>query len=296
MNKAIFIILTLLSFIIVSFVLSFLVGTNISNKIAVIQIKGAISSGGNALPFESAGISSLSVLEKLDDADEDGSVKAIILEIDSPGGTVLASKEVADKIKEIEKPVVAWIRGTGASGAYWIASATDKIIADELSVIGSIGVTSSYLEFSGLLKEYDIAYQRLVTGEFKDIGSPYKELTEKEKDLLMKKINQIHDFFVREIAENRNISLAKVNKLATGEFFLGNEAVELGLVDEIGGKDEAVNVSKQLANITEADVVKYKESEGLFDYLLDAKIPYQVGQGIGSVFVNADFRKAEIMA
>ncbi len=296
MNKAIFIVLTLLGFIVVSFVLSFLIGTSTSNKIAMIPIKGAISSSGGGLPFEGAGASSLNILDQLKDADEDNNVKAIILEIDSPGGTVLASKEVADKIKEIEKPVVAWVRGTGASGAYWIASATDRIVADELSVIGSIGVTSSYLEFSGLLKEYDVSYQRLVTGEFKDLGSPYKELTEKERELLMKKINQIHDFFIREISENRNISLAKINKLATGEFFLGQEAIKLGLIDELGGRDEAVNVSKQLANVTEAEVVKYKDSEGIFDYLLDAKIPYQVGQGIGSAFINTDLKKPEIRA
>lgn len=296
MNKFAFVILVLLGFVVVSLVLSSLIGVNNSAKIALIPIKGAISSSGDGLPFGTGGASSSAIVDKLEDADEDDSVKAIILEIDSPGGTVLASKEVADKIKEIEKPVVALIRGAGASGAYWIASASDYIVADELSIVGSIGVTSSYLEFSGLLKEYGVGYERLVTGEFKDIGTPYKELTDKERELFMGKLNQIHNFFVEEVAGNRNLSASKVGKLATGEIFLGQEAVKLGLVDELGGKDEAVNVSKRLANITEAEVVTYKESAGFFESLLDAKIPFQIGEGIGAVLISTDLKKPEIRA
>ena len=296
MNKLLFILLTLGAFFIVSYGLSSIIGFDSAAKIIVIQIKGAIYSNGDGIPLQPTGASSVAILQKLKDAEEDNSIKAIILEIDSPGGTVLASKEVADKINKIEKPVVAWIRGSGASGAYWIASATDLIIADELSIIGSIGVTSSYLEFSGLLKEYNVHYQRLVTGEFKDLGTPFKELTDKEEELFMGKLNQIHNFFVEEVAENRNLSSAKVGKLATGEIFLGQEAIKLNLIDELGGKEEAVNASKRLANITEAEVVKYKDTGEFLNFLFDSKMAYQVGQGIGSVLVNSNLKQTEIRA
>lgn len=296
MNKIFFTVLTLVMFLIVSYGLSFFVESDFSDKIALIPIKGAITSTGDGIPLQPTGASSIKLLEVLKDAEEDETIKALILEIDSPGGTVLASKEIADKIKKIEKPVVALIRGSGASGAYWIASASDYIIADEMSIVGSIGVTSSYLEFSGLLKEYDVTYQRLVTGEFKDIGTPYKELTDKEEELFMSKLNKIHAFFVEEVAVNRNMSVANVGKLATGEIFLGQEAIKLNLIDELGGKEEAINVSKKLAGISEAEIVKFADSEEFLSFLFDSKFAYQIGQGIGSVLVNSNLKQAEIRA
>lgn len=296
MNKLVFIVLTLAAFTIVSYGLSFITGVETGNNMALISIKGAITTTGDGLPLQSTGASSTKIVNQLKSAFEDKTIKAIILEIDSPGGTVLASKEVADKIKESEKPVVAFIRGSGASGAYWIASAADHIIADEMSIVGSIGVTSSYLEFSGLLKEYDVNYQRLVTGEFKDLGTPYKELTDKEEELFMGKLNQIHNFFVEQVAQNRNLSVASVGKLATGEIFLGQEAIKLNLIDELGGKNEAINISKKLADIEDAEIVEYSEAENFFSYFFDSKIAYQVGQGIGSVLVNSNLKQAEIRA
>ena len=296
MNKFIFIVSTLGVFLLISYGFSFLVGSETGNNIAFIPIKGAITTTGDGVPFQEGGASSTTIVEQLQDAYEDETVKAVILEIDSPGGTVLASKEIADKVKEAGKPVVALIRSSGASGAYWIASAANYIVADEMSIIGSIGVTSSYLEFSGLLKEYDVNYQRLVTGEFKDIGTPYKELTDKEEELFMGKLNQIHNFFVEQVAENRNLSSAKVGKLATGEIFLGQEAIKLDLIDELGGESEAINVSKKLANISEAEIIEYYETENFFNYFFDSKIAYQVGQGIGSVFINSNLKQAEIRA
>lgn len=286
MNKINFIVIALATFAIISFLLSSIIGGEISDKIVIVQVKGAISSSGSGSPLEGTGASSLKILETLKEAEKDSSVKAIVLEIDSPGGSVLPSKEVMEKVKEIEKPVVAWIRSTGASGAYWIASSSDYIIADELSIVGSIGVVSSYLDYSGLLEEYNVNYNRLVTGEFKDTRSPFKELTEKENKLLMSKLNQIHNYFVESVAENRNMSSKEVSKLATGEFFLGQEAIKYGLIDELGGRDQALNKSKELAGIEKAEIVTHKETTSLLNYLFDSKTSYVVGQGIGSVILE----------
>ena len=143
---------------------------DLNDKIAVITIDEPISIGKQSIPFQNQ-FSSQDIIENLDKASQDSTVKGIILEINSPGGTVVASKEIADRVKSMNKPVVSWIREIGTSGAYWIASSSDKIVADPLSITGSIGVISSYLEFAGLLKNYNVTYESLTTGKFKEIGS-----------------------------------------------------------------------------------------------------------------------------
>jgi len=268
MNKTLFIIFVLGCLALASFSIPYLFSLEETNNIAVLQIKGAISSTGSGTPLQSGGASSSKIIKQLEKVEKDSSIKGVILEIDSPGGAVLPSKEITEKILKMEKPVVAWIRGTGASGAYWIATGSDHIIADELSIVGSIGVVSSYLEFSDLLEEYGVTYERLVTGEYKDTKTPFKKLTEKERKYFMKKLEGIHDYFVKDVAANRNMTVAEVNRLATGEIFLGQEAIDLGLIDEIGGKEEAINATKKLAGIEEAELIKYKESTSFFQLLI----------------------------
>ena len=195
----------------------------ISNGIAVIKIDGPIMIGNGNSFLGSGSSGSDEILNNLKRAEKSSGVKAIILEINSPGGTVVASKEIADKVKSIDKPTVAFIREVGASGAYWIASAADLIIADELSITGSIGVISSYLDFSGLLEDHNVTYQRLVTGEFKDAGTPFKELTQRERDMIQRKLDIIEARFILEIAANRDLPIDKVEQLADGSFYLGKD-------------------------------------------------------------------------
>jgi len=219
-------------------------------------------------------------------ADKDKEIKAIIFEINSPGGTVLASKEIANAIKETKKPTVAWIREVGASGAYWVASAADRIVADESSIVGSIGVIGSYLQFSRLFDKYGITYEQLVSGRYKDAGSPYKPLSEDERTYLMGKINSLRETFVSAVAENRNLNKNYVNSLATGEIFLGSEALKLKLIDELGGKEEAQKAAEKLANLKESRLVKYETEQGFFDLLGQQAeaVAYWVGRGIGDSF------------
>jgi protease-4 len=255
------------------------------NTIAVIPIEGAILSDFSSSPFSEKTASAKEILDFLDKANQDKSVKGIILEINSPGGSALASKEVVDKVKSIEKPIVSWIREVGASGAYWIASASDSIIADELSITGSIGVISSYLEFSGLMDEYGVKYEQLTTGRYKDIQSPYKELTLEEKDILMQKLKIIHKTFADDVSKNRK---RDITGLDTGLFYLGKEALDLGLIDSLGGKDLAINITKQLANITEAELVIYERKVGLSALLekFGASAFYSFGSGFSSALLN----------
>lgn len=254
------------------------------DKIAVVEIKGMISSSGNDALFGEGGVSSSFVVEKLKAANDDNSVKGILLNIDSSGGAVVASSTIANAVKNIQKPVVAYIGEVGASGAYWVASAADVIVADPLSITGSIGVAGSYLEFSGLMEKYGVKYEKLTAGEYKEMGGPYQKLSEKEKRILEEKIDIIHARFISDVVSNRkNLPANAVKDMSTGIFYLGEEAYSLGLVDYLGDKDFAINLTKKLAAAEKAKLVEYKEKRRLTDFLekISAKAFYSMGRGIG---------------
>lgn len=256
-------------------------------KIVFIPIKGFISpDGSSAMPFSAETTASAQIVDYLLQAKKEDGIKGVILEINSGGGTVVATREIANAVKEVkkEKPVVAWVREAGASGAYWIASSTDKIIADPMSITGSIGVTSSYLEYTGLMEKYGLGYEELSAGKYKDVGSPFRELKQEERKILQDKLDLIHAYFIDAVAENRNMPKEEVTKISTGMFYLGQEFYDMGLVDYLGDKELAINVTKELAGIEEAKLVKFEKKKGLFDVLskLSSQAFYYMGRGIGA--------------
>ena len=179
----------------------------------------------------------------------------------------MASEEIARAVKETKKPTVAFIRDVSASGAYWVASSSDWIIANRLSITGSVGVYASQLEFGGLLDNYNITYQRMVAGKFKDIGSPYRKMTEEEETLLQAQLDRMHDYFLSEVVSNRGLTQEQREDIATGRFYLGDEALELGLVDELGGKDEVITHLKEVLEVTELRFIEYRKTAGFFESL-----------------------------
>jgi len=257
-------------------------------NVVKIQLDGAITMGANsASVFGSSGTSSDWVVEQIKMANEDSLIKGIIFEINSPGGTVVASKEIVDAIKETKKPTASYIREVGASGAYWAASATDYIVADELSITGSIGVIGSYLNFGGLLENYNITYERLIAGHLKDAGSPYKEMTSEEKQIIQSKINIMYDYFVDDVSQNRNISREKMEEIATGMYYLGTEALELNLIDGYGGEDEGkdyISLRLGLESREQINVREYQRKVSFLNSLYGASvsISQSVGRGIAS--------------
>ena len=258
--------------------------TILSGNVALIPVKGIIvtESGRDIIGRDVA--SSKEIVEFIEKADENDGVKAIILEINSPGGTPVASEEIANAVKKVNKTTVAWIRETGASGAYWIASASDYIIASRMSVTGSIGVIGSYVEFAGFIERYNMSYQRLVGGDQKDLGDPFRMLTANEKLILQKKIDMLHDYFIEEVAKNRNMKKEDVERLATGIFYLGSEAKEAGLIDAIGSKDEVEEFLKQRLNTTTIEIAEYKKEATFWEMLAGMfnQNSFFVGKGIGS--------------
>ncbi|MBW3003879.1 signal peptide peptidase SppA [Candidatus Woesearchaeota archaeon] len=260
----------------------------IGDKVAIIYINGPIAAGNDIGFLSQEGTSSSEVISFIESAEKDPSIKALMFEINSPGGTAVASKEIADKIKSVKKYKIAVIREAGVSGAYWVASACDKIVANDLSIVGSIGVIGSYLEFSGFLDRYNITYQRLVSGKYKDIGSPFKSLTGEEEQKLQSQLDTIHDYFVEEVAANRKIDRQKAAGLATGEFFIGLQALDLGLVDVLGDKDTAEAILKQELNTAKIHFVEYRRKRTIFDIISSvmSEQSYFLGKGIGSELLN----------
>jgi len=192
-----------------------------------------------------------------------------------------------NSIKKVNKTKVAWIREVGASGGYWIASSADYIFASRMSLTGSIGVRGSYLQFSGFLEDHNVTYQRLVAGKYKDIGSPVKDLTRDEKKVLQDLLDRMHVYFVESVRENRNLSEEAVKEVSEAKLFLGEDAMKLGLIDEIGGKDEVIDYLANKLNIT-VDLREYKRKKGFFDIFSMAmnEKSFFVGKGIGDAMIN----------
>lgn len=190
--------------------------------------------------------SSESVAAMIEEANSDSSVHAILLDVDSYGGSPVAGEEMAEAIKGSEKPVVAWVRSGAASAAYWAISPADFIIASKNSDIGSIGVTASYLDNAQSNEDSGYTYNQLSTGVFKDLGSPDKPLTDDERALVKKQLNVILDNFIAEVAGNRNVSADIVREIADGSTMLGEQALNYKLIDKIGGKKEAYTALQEL--------------------------------------------------
>ncbi|MBW2976231.1 signal peptide peptidase SppA [Candidatus Woesearchaeota archaeon] len=284
--------LTILSFFISSLILIFS-GNDfvvLDGNTALIELTGTITAENAGFLFEDVA-SSEDIANLIKKANDDDRIKAIIFRINSPGGSPVASEEIAYEIKKTNNTTVAWIRETGASGAYWIASSADYIVASRMSVTGSVGVIASYLGFSGFLEEHNVSYERLVAGELKDMGSPFKDLTENERLLLEKTISLMHQYFIEEVAENRNLSKSAISKISAAGIYLGSEAKELGLVDELGGRDEVISYIESRIG-EEVKIVEYKRGKGLLSSLSEAANEkfFYVGKGIGNSF----FTKAKL--
>jgi len=296
MNKWITAILIIVGLFLLASALSGLFGdssTISGNTIAVIPIEGVISGTDSDNIFSTSGTTATSVIKKIKDAEENKNIKAVIIEINSPGGAAVASQEIADSIKIINKTKYAIIKDVGASGGYWIASSTDKIYASEISITGSIGVLSSYLEFSQLFEKYGINYEKVTGGELKDMGSQYRELSNEERQLLQRKINLVHDFFIKEVAENRNLDEDQIKKISTGEFYIGSEAKELGLIDEYGNTNEVFEILKKEKNIPNAKLIYLKTEKGLIETLFGTAA-YNIGRGISAELIQKEKIKIEI--
>lgn len=232
-------------------------------NIAIVKITGEITStGGDIL---SSGTSSASIVKILTDIKANPLIEAVIFDINSGGGSSVASYEIVRAVKELGKPTVALIREIGASGAYWIASACNYVIAHDLSLVGSIGVSMEYLEYSGLLERFNVSYVNLSYPTHKNIFSQYRPLTDEEMNWTQKWLEKAYDYFLTDVSSNRGMNRTEMLPYANGSVFMGYEALDYRLVDELGGMPEALNKTIELAGITEPITIEYEETYTVFD-------------------------------
>ena len=232
--------------------------TDTRNKVAVVYLNGVISASADGYTSEEGMVGDIK--DQLRQALDDKNVKAIILRINSPGGEVVASDSIYRAVAEAreDKPIVASIETVGASGAYYIAVGTDYIMANELSITGSIGVILQSLTFGDLASKVGVKFHTFKSGRYKDLLNPAREPTEDEKQLVQDMILEVYNKFVGIVAEERKMKVDDLKDgLADGRILSGRQAKDAGFVDGLGYFEDAVDKAKELASIEKAKVVRY---------------------------------------
>ena len=236
------------------------VGRKKVDKIALVPIKGVLVSEKPRLPSIRM-ISSVEIVQLLEEIKRNRRIKALVLEINSPGGTPFPCEEIAEAIKSVDRPTVAWVREMATSGGYWIASAADSIVAGSLSTVGSVGVASIRPDFSELLRKIGVDVDTVASGIHKLLGLPFKPLTSEEKQedrqRREEEIRTIQQRFINEITAKRKLTEQAIDEISSGKTYLGQEAKGLGLIDELGGKEKASEIAAKKANITKYKIVDY---------------------------------------
>lgn len=230
-----------------------------ANKVAVIYVDGVIMGGRgqSGLLGEHGGTDA--VIKQLHQARDDATVKAVVLRINSPGGSAPASQEVGTEIKKLRasgKTVVASMGDVAASGGYWLAAVTEKVWANPATLTGSIGVYIPYANWQELYKKIGIQPDKIKSGPHKDILSPDRPMTAEERAIIQAMVDELYSQFVAVVAEGRRMDPVRVRQLADGRIYTGSQAKELGLVDELGTMYDAIDGAAALAGIPGKPVVK----------------------------------------
>ena len=232
---------------------------HLGEKVGIVSIEGAIFSSKKAV-------------KELDEFAERKDIKAIVLRINSPGGSVAPTQEIYEKVKTLRgiKPVIASVGAVAASGGYYTALECEKIVANRGSVIGSIGVILVYPVAVDLLKKIGLRFETVKSGEVKDMGNPTREVTKRDREVFQSVINDLHRQFLNAVVEGRSLDKSIVEPLADGSVFTGEQALHLGLIDILGTFENAIEIAANFAEISGKPKVVYpkKERSGLLDYLL----------------------------
>jgi protease-4 len=233
-------------------------------KILLIDVSGVIAhkAEGRGSAFPGPPDIVARVKEELELAAQDDHVKAVVLRINSPGGTVTASDQLYYELRQFKAarkiPIVAVFMDVGASGAYYVAMAADSVIAHPTSIVGSIGVVMLRMNVEGLLEKLGLETAAIKSGTMKDMGSPFRTMTDEERQVFQGAIMEFYNRFVQIVGEGRpGLKSDRIRELADGRIYTASQAVKAGLVDELGYLDTALNRAKQAAGLAEARVVTY---------------------------------------
>lgn len=233
------------------------------NRIGVIDVTGIISGSQH-------------IVNQVKKFRQDKRIRGIVLRIDSPGGSVGPSQEIYDEVlktRESGKTIYASMGAMAASGGYYIASAAEKIFANPGTLTGSIGVIMAFTNAKGLMEKIGLQPKIIKAGKYKDIGSPARDMTKKERNLLQSVVDDVHQQFIEAIASGRGISIEEVTTIADGRIFTGRQANALNLVDELGGLQATIDqLSDKVGIIGEPKIVNEKPRLGFLDWVLKATI------------------------
>jgi len=244
-----------------------------SEKVALIHVEGVIVGGRGQGGLLGDGGGMDSVIRQIQAARDDETVRAVVLRINSPGGSAPASQEVGEELKKLRsagKPVIASMGDIAASGGYWIAALCDRIYANPGTITGSIGIYIPYANYEELFKKIGVHGEKIKSGPHKDMLSPERPMTAAERAILQEMVDDLYDQFVAVVAEGRKMEPDRVRRLADGRIYTGRQAKKLGLVDEMGTQEDAVNAAARLAGIAGKPAVHEVGRGGLWEMLLGA--------------------------
>lgn len=265
----------------------------VSNRVVVLDISGVLMNARTPglLSEGEHGVSL--VVEKLNKAASDSRVKAVVLRINSPGGTVTASDILYQEIKAFRdktgRPVVAYFQDVAASGAYYLSCASDEIIAQRTTVTGSIGVIMQMVDLSGVMGNLGITSDAIKSGPFKDAGSPFREMKPDERAVFQAMVDDFYQKFVSVVDAGRpKLSRDQILKLADGRVYTADQALKVGLIDRIGTLNDAIDKAKDRAGIEAAHVVMYRRPT-VWAPNMYARAPGQAGPTVNLFNINLPF-------
>jgi protease-4 len=270
-----------------------------SDVVAVVNLTGPImedNGDSGLIGGSSVIVSSKRMVQLLHYLKNDSSVRAVVLRINSPGGTVVASDDIYTAVRELRsvKPVVTSMADEAASGGYYIAAGSSKIVANPATITGSIGVIAQLPDISGLYSKLGIDVRTIKSGKFKDIGSPTRDMTPEELAIFNSIIDDSYQQFVQAIADGRNMSVDKVKQLADGRIYSGKQAKEAGLVDELGNMDKAIEVAEGLANVHNSQVLEYG-NQSLIEQIFSSKLNLGPLKSLSNVTSPSGFKVYYLM-
>ena len=265
------------------------------DKIAVIYAEGTINYFEDSKKINEI-ITPEKIQKELAIAEKNDDIKGVVIRVNSPGGSALASDIIYNSIKNMTKPVYISMGGVAASGGYYISAAGDKIYADKETLTGSIGVITMIPNVSELLKKAEINYSVISKGKYSDMGSIVKDLTEDEKDKIRASSLKVYEEFVDRVAEGRNMTREEVLKSAEGRVWLGEEAKEIGLVDEIGGIEKVVSDLAISLELEDYKVVESLKEEKIESVIKNYLPKYLMAQIVGNNRITEAIKKTDMIS
>lgn len=252
--------------------------------LAVSTYMGGALTGGDDLAAEKIGVvevvgfigDSRDVIRQIRHFREDDSVRAIIIRIDSPGGAVAPSQEIYSEVlrSRPKKPIYASMGSLAASGGYYIAAAAERVFANPGTLTGSIGVIMAYSNLEGLMQKVGVKAEVIKAGKFKDTGSPARTLTRKERKYLENVVADVHEQFIEAVTKGRSMDPKDARKISDGRIFTGRQALEMNMVDELGGLEDVIeSLGNRLGIDGRPHVIQERERETFMDWFLKSQVP-----------------------